>query len=480
IAGRHFHSDQSTRPGLAGYLGIDHQYGEATVTIDGEMIEGIGLRYKGNGTFLEGHHHGKYSFKIDFNEYDDDLSFRGLTKLNLQNNVTDASLLREAISYQLFREAGIPCSRVGFARVTLTVGDQAKKNLGLYSLVEQVGKRFLKSRFGNADGLLLKPSTFGAFRHLGTEWEAYEKAYFPKTKASAEHKERLFAFTRLVHEADQSEFERELTNYLDVDEFLKFLAVNVFLSNLDSFLGSSQNHYIYLHPGTNLFQVWPWDLDHSFGSFPLVGTPRTREQLSILHPAWEENRLIDRVLAIPQWKKAYQDQLRTFLGTIFAEDKIHRQIDDAAQFLRPLVEENEKKRAKMFDRLVSDRPSKKDAVQPLKPFISERRKSILLQLDDESEGEIVKMNGLPDFREWLVWIAAFLILLLLNFGIFIWNLVAGFRGSVLWGFLNFLYPVSPWIYGFGVRPDLGRRAAIASVFGVGLLGLLFVVAQLQG
>ena len=84
VTGGHFRSEKSTRPGLAGYLGVDHQYGKAEVTIDGETVKGIGLRYKGNGTFLayvEGDVTRRLSFKIDFNEYDDELEFRDLTKM---------------------------------------------------------------------------------------------------------------------------------------------------------------------------------------------------------------------------------------------------------------------------------------------------------------------------------------------------------------------------------------------------------------
>ena len=55
MSGGHFRSEKSTRPGLAGYLGVDHQYGRADVEIDGETVRGVGLRYKGNGTFIEGH-----------------------------------------------------------------------------------------------------------------------------------------------------------------------------------------------------------------------------------------------------------------------------------------------------------------------------------------------------------------------------------------------------------------------------------------
>lgn len=79
----------------------------------GRQIRGVGLRFKGNGTFIEARTSGHYSFKIDFNEFDPDQEFLGLTKINLQNKVSDPTMLREALSYELFREAGIPCPRVG-------------------------------------------------------------------------------------------------------------------------------------------------------------------------------------------------------------------------------------------------------------------------------------------------------------------------------------------------------------------------------
>ena len=101
--GGHFRSDKSTRPGLAGYLGIDHQYGRADVSIDGQMVEGVGVRYKGNGTFIEGKPTGRLPFKIDFNEYDEELEFRGLRKINLNNNASDPSLLREALVLMLLK-----------------------------------------------------------------------------------------------------------------------------------------------------------------------------------------------------------------------------------------------------------------------------------------------------------------------------------------------------------------------------------------
>jgi len=154
-SGGHFRSEKSTRPGVAGYLGVNHQYGEAEATIDGETVKGIGLRYKGNGTFfvyVESDVTRRLSFKIDFNEYDDELEFRGLTKANLNNG----SLMREPLSYELFREAGIHCSRVGYAKISLTIpGTIDRRPHGLYTIIEQVDKRFLKNRYSSAKGLLM-------------------------------------------------------------------------------------------------------------------------------------------------------------------------------------------------------------------------------------------------------------------------------------------------------------------------------------
>ena len=467
MTGGHFHSEKSTRPGLAGYLGVDHQYGQAEVSIDGETVKGIGLRYKGNGTFLEyveGDVTKRLSFKIDFNEYDDDLKFRGLTKVNLNNNSTDPSLMREPLSYELFREAGIHCSRVGYAKVSLTIpGEVDRQPHGLYTVIEQVDKRFLKNRYGSAKGLLLKPSTFGAFRYFGEEWDEYEIGLVPKTEPTKAQKKRVIEFARLIHESEDDAFEERVEDYLDVDQFLRFVAVNVLLTNLDSFLGGSQNHYIYLEPESNKFQFFPWDMDLSFGVFPFNGTPETRRKMSIDHPAGKGHTLIERVLKIPRHKQTYHDYLDTYLDTIFAEEKMHQQIERVGAFVRPLVKINGPKATSRFDAVLAERPKDREQ-HPLKYFVTKRRASVRRQLDGESEGHIL-FDKPPNWPEIIGWGIAILAVLLLNFSGWVWGVVAGFRGSVLWGLLNmFFYPLTPLIYGFGVRKELGRRSAMWALF----------------
>ncbi|GEM_PF-254011 len=484
IRGGNFRSEKSTRPGLAGYLGVDHQYGQADVTIDGEAIRSVGLRYKGNGTFVVGHKTGKYSFKIDFNEYRNGASFRGLRKLNLNNQVTDPSMMREALSYELFRAVGIPCSRVNFARVYLTVaGLKERAAQGLYTIVEQVDKRFLKNRFGEADGMLLKPSTFGVFRYLGEDWADYEVAYIPKTTPTELQQQRLIAFAKMLHQADDDAFAAAIEEYLNVDQFLRFLAMNVLLSNLDSFLGGAQNYYVYLDSASNRFHFLPWDMDISFGAFEMQGTPSTRRNLSIDEPQTSKNRLIERILAISRYKQTYHAYLRQYLDTHFAQKKVNAEIDRVAAILRPVIRANGKEAPGRFEKAIAESPSLFEP-HALKFFVIKRHESVREQLAHERSGDTLGNEG-EEFAGLMQWftgprIGLFLglpVVLLLNASGWLWGILAGFRKGTRWGLLNAaFFPLAPLVYGFLVRRDLGKWSACWVLFAVTSMVIWLVLA----
>ena len=62
-----------------------------------------------------------------------------------------------ATAFSVYRAAGVPASRTAYAELTLTVpGKYDKELVGLYTIIEQVDKTFLKAHFRNAKGLLPK------------------------------------------------------------------------------------------------------------------------------------------------------------------------------------------------------------------------------------------------------------------------------------------------------------------------------------
>jgi spore coat protein CotH len=143
---------------------------------------------------------------------------------------------------------------------------------------------------------------------LGDDWKNYNQTYDPKTELTPEQKQRIIAFCKLVTKADDAEFAARLGEYLDLDEFARFMAVTVWLSTMDSILGMGQNFYVYLHPKTHKFQFMPWDLDHSFGQFGMTGSQEQRENLSIHRPWRGEVRFLERVFKAEGVQKALSRQ----------------------------------------------------------------------------------------------------------------------------------------------------------------------------
>ena len=118
---------------------------QATVEFDGQLFPSpIGVQLKGNSSF-NSYPGVKKSIKISFDEYVDTADLHDITTLNLNNGFKDPSMLREKLCLDFCKKNGINAPRSTFAKVYLN--DQL---WGFYSLVEQVGKTFCKTRFDNS------------------------------------------------------------------------------------------------------------------------------------------------------------------------------------------------------------------------------------------------------------------------------------------------------------------------------------------
>jgi hypothetical protein len=265
--------------------------------------------------------------------------------------------MNEVLSHRLFRDAGVPASRTAYARVYVTVpGKFDKEYFGLYSLVEDVDNNFAEEHFSARKGAIFKPVTPNPFADLGDDWKNYNQTYDPKTDLTPEQKQRVIDFCKLVAGAADGEFAARVGDYLDLEEFARFMAVTVWLSTMDSILGPGQNYYVYLHPNTRKFQFMPWDLDHSFGQFGLMGSQEQRENLSIHRPWRGENRFLNRVFKVEAFQKLYLARLDEFNKTIFKPERFHDQVDEIAAAIRPAVQEESQEKLERFDKVVAGEP----------------------------------------------------------------------------------------------------------------------------
>jgi spore coat protein H len=289
-----------------------NQYYAANISIDGTVVEQVGIRSRGDGSRNEV----KPGLKIDFNKFIKTQEFHGYKTMVLDNLYQDASLLRERLAFAVFEAMGIPAPQNSFAR--LTVNDEY---WGLYALVESVSKPFLKSRLGEESGNLFdyEYAFRWDFAFRGDAAAEYVPSPFqPETNEDKLDPSALVAFIRTATQADDANFTAAVTPYLDVPRFLTYLATENALAENDGFLGHQgvNNFFLYQYGGQTRFIFIPWDKDTSFSSDSYPVTQGV-----------SDNVLARRLLADPAQLRAYQDQLRraaSFVGTSFLGPKLEQ------------------------------------------------------------------------------------------------------------------------------------------------------------
>lgn len=234
---------------------------QADITVNGKKIENVAIRTKGNLSLrsVVNSDSDRYSLKIDFDYYDDTQSLYGLKKLNLNNNYSDATLMREYISYELMEQMGLPTPAHSYMYVTVN-GEER----GLFLGVEAVDETFLANNYGSNDGFLFKPDGTGSdLKYISDDIEDY-------TGIGLKTNEGTINQSKLVEMLDAINNGGDIEKYIDVDEMLRYFAVNTALVNLDSYQGNMKHNY-YLYEQNGVFSIIPWDYNMSFGGFGAGG-----------------------------------------------------------------------------------------------------------------------------------------------------------------------------------------------------------------
>jgi spore coat protein CotH len=234
-------------------------YYAANISIDGEVVEQVGIRSRGAGS-RSGE---KPGLKVDFNKYRRTQEFHGYKSVVLDNGVQDSSLLRERLAFAAFEGMGIAAPQIAHSR--LTVNDEY---WGVYTLVESVSKPFLKARLGEESGTLFDYEyAFDYYFTLrGNEKAAYIPSPFEPQTNENKVDDALVELIRDINEAPDASFVSKMASYLDLDKFLAHIAVENALAESDGFLGydGMNNFYLYQYGGQKKFVFIPWDKDTSF------------------------------------------------------------------------------------------------------------------------------------------------------------------------------------------------------------------------
>jgi spore coat protein CotH len=286
-------------------------------------MERVGVRLrgsKGRGT------NSVQGMKIEFKKLipnppagQDDRRFAGLNQINLLSVEKDTSIMLQCMSYELMRGLGVKAPRCNHLKVFI--------NGSLYGVMQSVEKtndgRFLKHQFGDNDGRLYGGSTscklekpYGAsLDYEGDTFTGeYLKAYeIVRGDVGNAEKELLpmFKCGDATQTPDDEAFKACIREWIDVDEWLRVIAGESLIPQLESFIGSRRNAYFYFLPDATAphggrFVVWGWDYD-------------TGLQRATCNPARPDNLGCDPFKAVAKWfdLPGIRPKLVTRLTTVY-------------------------------------------------------------------------------------------------------------------------------------------------------------------
>ena len=314
------------------------------------QADDIGMRLRGNTSRIrpqQGDNYYQAHFKIDFEEWiEDDTIEEGklagcMKGIILKRFKDDPTYVREVFGYNFFRNNGIwTAPRAGYTRLFINIieedGKPTELDYGVYAMIEEINKQFLKERsentpeigtkFNGNKGNLWKccwQSSDGP--SMATDFDAYrsfgvEEIFLDETKSMRydydlkTNKDDLISardeFIDFIYALNDLSTVEEIKAFyekkMDVDLFLKTYACNVLLGMDDDYWNNKNNYYFYFDKKGKCYFI-PYDYDNILGTncFDDTATENPIE--------WGRDGvnapLIEKLLSVPEYKTMYIDYL---------------------------------------------------------------------------------------------------------------------------------------------------------------------------
>jgi hypothetical protein len=221
------------------------------LTWEGQVWRKVGLQLKGSRSFRD--LDDKAAFKIDFGQYAEGDTFRGVRHLTLNNMVQDGTMTREHTYYWLCRQLGIPAPRHGYARVFVN-----GELWGLYGIVETMDEDYVDATWpDDARGNLYEGE--GADLTWARDW--YDVQY---DGGGAPTGDDIAELVDALESAGPSQHLAVLDDRFDRERLFLFLANDAMTGNGDGYVYNHHNYLVYHAPEADRWHLSPWGTDQSF------------------------------------------------------------------------------------------------------------------------------------------------------------------------------------------------------------------------
>lgn len=371
------------------------EYYTAAMVIDGEAYKNVGIRGKGNTSLsmVSSMDSERYSFKVEFDHYDDSITYYGLDKLSLNNLIQDTTMIKDYLTYTMMNEFGVAAPLCSFVYITVNGEDW-----GLYLAVEGIEDSFLERNYGSDYGELYKPDSmsFGGGRGNGKDFNmdallngeeaddgsgqtnraSHRESVNPPTMLGGNNNERVDKFSfggmgsldvklqyvddnlqsytniwnnaktdittadqkRLIESLKKLSNVQELESVVDIEQVIRYFVVHNYVCNGDSYTGSMIHNY-YLYEENGQMAMIPWDYNLAFGTFQggsaqnIVNTPI---DAPVSGGGGEDRPMWYWILSDRSYTELYHQYFTEFLNTV----DVQRIIDNAYSLIKTYVEKD--------------------------------------------------------------------------------------------------------------------------------------------
>lgn len=384
----------------------NEEYSACSVVIDNEAFKNVGIRAKGNTSLTTVSTMGsdRYSFKIEFDQYDNTQNYHGLDKLCLNNIIQDHTYMKDYVVYQLMRTYGVDSPLCSYAYITVNGEDW-----GLYLAVESVEESFLQRNYGSNYGELYKPdsSSMGGGRGNGKEFNMEDfieqapsqtdsdrnnhhsfppgpndDAKAPSQTDSDGNDGRSFNGggmggmgsddvklkyiddnpdsysnifdnaktdindadkTRLIASIKSLNSGDNIEDVVNIDKVIRYFVVHNFVCNGDSYTGSIIHNY-YLYEKDGQLSMIPWDYNLAFGTFQASGDAAGAVNEPIDSPvsggSADDRPMLAWIFNDATYTDLYHQYFADFITQCFDSGYFSEMIDSVSQMIAPYVKKD--------------------------------------------------------------------------------------------------------------------------------------------
>ena len=276
---------------------VKEEYYSADITVNGVTLTNVGFRTKGFSslTTVANSTSDRYGFKVKTNKYVKGQTLNGLDMFVLNGSFSDASYMREYLTYAAGEYLGTITPFLSYASLSIN-----GELFGFYLMIEAYDDSFVERNTDDEDAVLYKASEENCTLLPTDTCAGYD------VKVGKD--DGLDNIKRLIEvlNGTTSENRAELEAILDVDSCLKAWAINTVLGNYDSYSGSKAHNYYLLYENGK-FSYIGWDYNMSVGGFSDDnGASVTADVTTGVYNANQEQRpLISKLLAIDEYYEKY-------------------------------------------------------------------------------------------------------------------------------------------------------------------------------